>query len=231
MKSHIILILQCLLVAVASAQEAPNHFVVGSWGISPDYIAPTDEGADTIHTVWPVFGTWNDLTAPAPLPDSIRFILPRQRLLQASDLGLNTIYVRFDHHRIVRTENPLGINAVAEVCAMADAENLDVCVEDMEVGNRLLGERIMLHPESGYDFYSRGDYEPVLDTRLDDHPMIATKASRTLLQRDGVNAVVIEPGMGEISTPSFARIQELSAPTTANPVSGSYQLSVIVKDY
>jgi hypothetical protein len=66
--SHLVLIMQCLLLSTVWAQQPPNHFVIGAWGISPDYIEPSMVGADTIHTVWPVVGAWNDLTSPPPPP-------------------------------------------------------------------------------------------------------------------------------------------------------------------
>ncbi|MFA6234151.1 MAG: T9SS type A sorting domain-containing protein [Bacteroidota bacterium] len=153
-------------------------------------------------------------------------------MLQANDLGLNLINVRFDSRHILRTDNPLGVNAVADVCAMAQAEVLDVCVDDPTLGTSLLGERIMLHPESGYDFYNRGDYTTAAEELFTHFPLEALKASRPLLEPDeNANCVVIDSGRGEISTPSFARIEELSVVTNVNPVSGRYHLSVIVKDH
>ncbi|MFZ1731224.1 MAG: hypothetical protein WAV84_13955 [Bacteroidota bacterium] len=115
---------------------------------------------------------------------------------------------------------------------MAQAETLDVCVEDPQLETTLLGERIMLHPESGLDFYNRGLYQTASEDLFDNFPDMGLETSRPLLVKDGDNCVLIEPGRGEISTPSFDTIQELSVVkyNSAHPTSGLFHVSVIVKN-
>ncbi|MFZ1731709.1 MAG: hypothetical protein WAV84_16425, partial [Bacteroidota bacterium] len=60
MKSYLF-ILFILPMQSLQAQDPPDHFILGSWGISPDYVAPSMVGADTSHTVWPVRGVWDQI--------------------------------------------------------------------------------------------------------------------------------------------------------------------------
>ena len=71
------------------------------------------------------------------------------------------------------------------------------------------------------------------ENRFDDVPIVGIKASRSLLENGGSNCVIIEAGKGEISTPSWARIEELSSLISSfdNTSSGRYHLYVLVKDY
>jgi hypothetical protein len=65
MKTYLFILLM-LAAQSLQAQDPPDHFIVGSWGISPDYVAPSMVGADTTHAVWPVCGVWTNLVSPPP---------------------------------------------------------------------------------------------------------------------------------------------------------------------
>jgi len=223
LKKQVVLIVLFPVFSICSfAQSGNEHFFVGAWGVSPDYRAPV---------LWSIRGVWND-TTDAP-PEKAHLLLPLRRLRQVRELGLNLINVRIHERYVLREDNPEGINAVADVCAMARSESLDVVVEDPWLTNAFAGERLLFHPESAYDFHSHAAHHGVRMEEFDHIPIPNMNCSRSLLE-DGLianNCIVVRPGMEEISGLSWARIEELSVreQDAAHASAGRYHLSVIVR--
>ncbi len=217
-----------LLLGFASLSAQPKTFHIGTQYVGPE----TEFFESRVRLVKPVKSFY---ASDPPVEDSLRFTwLSRRRLRQARRLNLDLIGVQVQSGNVVRDTNMLGNNVVLDVCDAAAAEDLNVCIMDLQLAERFKGERIMLHPESSYDFTERSS-TPVTEGSLDNFPLQEIKLSRSILEKDDrPNAIRVTPSMDDVAGLTDKRMQELSVwrvDTLAGRqgVSGLYYLSVIVR--
>jgi hypothetical protein len=163
----------------------PPPFYIGTYYFSP----PWDATAGTVRRVRGV------QTAPSLLH------LSDVQFAAARALHMNLIFPDI-HEDFVDIPTRNAVSQIHEEAADPASDALSICVLDHAIARHLTGERIMLHPESQFDFDVRGEYERLSIDEFEHTPIHAANLSRALRTNapvDNDNCVLFEPGKGVIS--------------------------------
>ena len=231
-----------LAYSVAGAQTL-GKFYIGAFWVSGNAVED-----DTIRQPNPgPVATYN--TSPPPLVSSH---LPRSRFDELEELGLNLAGIHFDRNAIVRSAENGQRNVLRDITddlvstfTRVDPEtNIDVCVFDWGIHDASQLNRVILNPESSWDFeYSTMGSSSHIG--FFDFPFHGLTLDRSILeQQQPYNWVLFTSPADTVRGVRFHRKRELTArknywgdnqerpnpSRTSNQIAGLYHLSVILAD-
>ncbi len=242
MRCATVFLFALLAYSVAGAQTLDKFYIGAFW------VAGNAVEDDTIRQPNPgPAATYN--TSPPPLMSSH---LPRSRFDELEDLGLNLAGIEFDRNSIVRSVENGQRNVLRDITddlvatfTRADPEtNIDVCVFDWGIHDASQLNRVILNPESSWDFeYSTMGSSSHIG--FFDFPFHGLSLDRSILEQDQQNnCVQFTSPTDTVRGVRFQRKRELTArknywgdnqkrpnpSRTSNQIAGLYHLSVILAD-
>jgi len=240
MRCATVFLFALLAYSVAGAQTLDKFYIGAFW------VAGNAVEDDTIRQPNPgPVATYNS----NPLVSSD---LPRSRFEELQDLGLNLAGIAFDPNVIVRSDDNGQRNVLRDVIndlvatfTTANPEtDIDVCVFDWGIHDASQFNRVILNPESRWDFEYR-TVDSVSHSDFSNFPFRHLNLDRSILeQQQPYNCVRFTQATDTVRSLRFQRKRELTArktywgndqlhpnpSRTSNLIAGLYHLSVILAD-